>query len=190
MTNEEAIKVITEQLSYSDDVLPARLKEAYEVAIDEFKAIKEGVVFYSNRPIEDIVLEARADAIEEFKDRLLELCDCGIEQADCTGGNCYKCLDNQVDYSSIVDLAEELMEKMEMTEWIPCNERMPENNKRVLVTILQKGDDGDPDSYLVEAATYFNKEFIGSEMNDLELFDEVIAWMPCIEPYKMQTETL
>ncbi len=61
---------------------------------------------------------------------------------------------------------------------------MPENNKRVLVTILQKGDDGDPDSYFVEAATYFSKKFIGSEMNDLELFDEVIAWMPCIEPYK------
>lgn len=32
MTNEEAIKVLTEQLSYSDDVIPARLKEAYEVA--------------------------------------------------------------------------------------------------------------------------------------------------------------
>lgn len=68
MTTEEAIKVLTEQLAYSDDVLPARLKEAYEVAvysIDELKAIKGKVVFYSNRPIEDIVLEARADAIDE-----------------------------------------------------------------------------------------------------------------------------
>ncbi len=57
--------------------------------------------------------QIRTDAIEEYKDRLLELCDCGIERADCTGGNCYKCLDNQVDYSSIVDLAEELKEKKE-----------------------------------------------------------------------------
>lgn len=57
------------------------------------------------------VEKIRADAIDEFKDRLLELCDCGIEQAECTGGNCYKCLDNQVDYSSIVDLAEELKEQ-------------------------------------------------------------------------------
>lgn len=32
MTNEEAIKVLTEQLQYSDDVIPARIKEAYEVA--------------------------------------------------------------------------------------------------------------------------------------------------------------
>lgn len=50
----------------------------------------------------------RADAIDEYKDRLLELCDCGIERADCTGGNCLKCMDNVVDYSSIIDLAEEL----------------------------------------------------------------------------------
>lgn len=57
--------------------------------------------------------QIRTDAIVEYKDRLLELCDCGIEQMYCTGGNCYKCMDNQVDYSSIVDLAEELKEKKE-----------------------------------------------------------------------------
>lgn len=34
--------------------------------LEELKAIKDGAVFYSNRPIEDIVLEARADAIDEF----------------------------------------------------------------------------------------------------------------------------
>lgn len=34
MTNEEAIKVLTEQLANSDEVIPARLKEAYEVAIN------------------------------------------------------------------------------------------------------------------------------------------------------------
>ena len=35
--------------------------------LEELKAIKESTVFYSNRPIEDIVLEARADAIEEYR---------------------------------------------------------------------------------------------------------------------------
>lgn len=55
--------------------------------------------------------QIREDAIEEYKDRLLELCDCGIERAYCTGANCLKCMDNSVDYSSIIDLAEELMEK-------------------------------------------------------------------------------
>lgn len=58
--------------------------------------------------LEDLKRQIREAAIEEYKDRLLELCDCGSEQVDCTGGNCYKCMDNQIDYSSIVDLADEL----------------------------------------------------------------------------------
>lgn len=55
--------------------------------------------------------KGRADAIVEFKQRLLEICDCGSEQIDCTGGQCDKCDYNSVDYSSIVDLAEELKEE-------------------------------------------------------------------------------
>ena len=60
----------------------------------------------------DIIKEnVRADAIEEYKDKLLELCDCRIGRAGCTGRRCLKCIDNAVDYSSIIDLAEELKEK-------------------------------------------------------------------------------
>ena len=55
--------------------------------------------------------KARVDAIEEYKCRLLELCDGGEECVECVGGKCNGCLDNSVDYSSIVDLAEELKEK-------------------------------------------------------------------------------
>lgn len=55
--------------------------------------------------------KARASAIDEFKERLLDLCDGGEECIDCVGGKCTKCLENSVDYSSIVDLAEELKEK-------------------------------------------------------------------------------
>lgn len=53
----------------------------------------------------------RNDAIDEFKERLLNLCSGGEECIDCVGGNCTGCLENSVDYSSIVDLAEELKEK-------------------------------------------------------------------------------
>lgn len=34
--------------------------------LEELKAIKENAVFYSNRPIEDIVLEAKAEAEKEY----------------------------------------------------------------------------------------------------------------------------
>lgn len=40
--------------------------------LEELKAIKDGAVFYSDRPIEDIVLEARADAVEKFAHELKE----------------------------------------------------------------------------------------------------------------------
>ena len=39
--------------------------------LEELKAIKENAVFYSNRPIEDIVLEARTDAINEIHTELI-----------------------------------------------------------------------------------------------------------------------
>lgn len=73
--------------------------------------INKGHEFKNCEALFKCYMKGREDAIDEFKDRLIEICDCGIEQADCTGGNCYKCMDNQVDYSSIVDLAEELKEK-------------------------------------------------------------------------------
>ena len=52
----------------------------------------------------------RKDAIEEFKERLLELCNGGEECIDCVGGTCTRCFENCVDYSSIVDLADKLKE--------------------------------------------------------------------------------
>lgn len=54
--------------------------------------------------------QGRADAIEEYKNRLLELCDGGEECIECVGGKCTECFDNRVDYSTIVVIANELME--------------------------------------------------------------------------------
>lgn len=74
--------------------------------------IEDNCYEYESRWTYDIgYQQGRADAIEEYKNRLLELCDCGIERADCVGGNCLKCMENVVDYSSIIDMAEELKEK-------------------------------------------------------------------------------
>lgn len=54
--------------------------------------------------------KGRNDAIYEFKEKLLDLCSGGEECIDCIGGTCTKCMDNSVDYSSIVDLAEQMKE--------------------------------------------------------------------------------
>lgn len=56
-------------MTIDEAIEDSRENDGEQVAewLEELKAIKEGIVFYSNRPIEDIVLEARADAIEECK---------------------------------------------------------------------------------------------------------------------------
>lgn len=114
MTLEETIIQFKKNADSDREYLDMEWAEQNEQVakwLEELKAIKEEAVFYSNRPIEDIVLEARTDAIEEFKERLLDLCDGGEECIDCVGGTCSKCFENSVDYSSIVDLAEELKEQ-------------------------------------------------------------------------------
>lgn len=114
MTLEEAIIQFKEDADNNRadfDMEWAEENEQIAKWLEELKAIKEEAVFYSNKPIEDIVLETRVDAIDEFKERLLDLCDGGEECIDCVGGTCSKCFENSVDYSSIVDLAEELKEQ-------------------------------------------------------------------------------
>lgn len=55
-----------------EDERPKAFSNGYEAGYqqgrsDKEKEIKEKSVFYSNKPIEQIALEARADAIEEFR---------------------------------------------------------------------------------------------------------------------------
>lgn len=61
----------TQQRDYARD--KAREYEQIAEWLEELKAIKENTVFYSSRPIEDIVLEARADAIDEVKTVINEI---------------------------------------------------------------------------------------------------------------------
>lgn len=77
------------------------------IACENSECEKCNVEDLSKRIIDDV----RADTIDEYKDRLLELCDGGEECVECVGGKCTGCLENSIDYSSIVDLAEELKEK-------------------------------------------------------------------------------
>lgn len=68
MTIDEAISHAREvaEREYAECRFCADEHEQLAEWLEELKAIKEGAVFYSNRPIEDIVIEARNDAIDEF----------------------------------------------------------------------------------------------------------------------------
>ena len=67
--------------------------------------------------------------------------------------------------------------------WIPCSERLPENNGVYLVTIIFDIDE-------TESRRDMTKAYFCSQSKKWQYFsnDEVIAWMPLPEPYKAESE--
>ena len=68
-------------------------------------------------------------------------------------------------------------------EWIPCSERLPENNGVYLVTIIFDIDE-------TESGRDVTKAYFCSQSKKWKYFsnDDVIAWMPLPEPYKAESE--
>ena len=68
--------------------------------------------------------------------------------------------------------------------WIPCSERMPENNGVYLVTIIFDIDE-------TESGRDVTKAYFCSQSKKWQYFsnDEVVAWMPLPEPYKAEMES-
>ena len=66
-----------------------------------------------------------------------------------------------------------------MSEWIPCGERLPQNAKPVLVTILwSKYQDLE-----VSIGEYWNDTDGWGEFTLGDTYGEVIAWKPLDDPY-------
>lgn len=98
-------------------------------------------------------------------------------------------------FDKVIETISECVEPSEIPHWIPCSERLPEEETDVLVTRKFLGcKDGShgwnshiPPTTYVEVAQYFNGEWTA-------LSDEYkiarnrhtnpIAWMPLPEPYK------
>lgn len=79
-------------------------------------------------------------------------------------------------------------------QWIPCSERLPEEDTEVLISYRYKEGEGDTDHVNIDITSYGTVCFGGREIHTLkewrQPFDyfhanyEVIAWMPLPEPYK------
>ena len=78
--------------------------------------------------------------------------------------------------------------------WIPCSERLPEEDTEVLISYHYKEGEGDTDHVNIDITSYGTTCFGGREIHTLkewrQPFDyfhanyEVIAWMPLPTPYR------
>ncbi len=79
-------------------------------------------------------------------------------------------------------------------QWIPCSERLPEEDVEVLISYRYKEGEGDTSHVNVDITSYGQMYFGGREVagekhwrQPFEYFSsnyEVIAWMPLPEPWK------
>jgi hypothetical protein len=95
-------------------------------------------------------------------------------------------------------MAEGEIYDIEYSRWIPCSERLPEEDKEVLISYRYKEGEGDTSNVSVDITTYGQMYFGGNKVGNhkhwrapFEYFEsnyEVIAWLPLPEPFKTESE--
>lgn len=86
------------------------------------------------------------------------------------------------------------VDEVKQQGWIPCSERLPEEDTEVLISYRYKEGEGDTDHVNIDITSYGTTCFGGREIHTLkewrQPFDyfhanyEVIAWMPLPTPYR------
>ena len=99
----------------------------------------------------------------------------------------------------VKDRLERLPSAQPEPQWIPCSERLPEDDTDVLISYRYKDGEGDTSHVYIDTTSYGDMYFGGNAVHDLygnkikhwrppfAYFESnyyVIAWMPLPEPYK------
>ena len=89
--------------------------------------------------------------------------------------HCIKCRE---EHKQLAKLLKELKQLREQTQWIPISERLPKTDGRFLTYI--ENPYNSQLSYIM-VCDYINKDWCP---DDDTASDNVVAWMPLLEPYK------
>ena len=128
------------------------------------------------------------DTIREAMDMAIEELEDGDGVADALNG-----------YAELYRKLKEKYDNLKkQTQWIPCEERLPEEDTEVLISYRYKEGEGDTSHTYIDSTTYGQMYFGGNKGGDykhwrapFEYFEsnyEVIAWMPLPKPYEGRTE--
>ena len=103
----------------------------------------------------------------------------------------------QVTYNSAISDACRIVDAIpavDIPRWIPVTEKLPEEDKEVLISYRYKEGEGDTSHVKIDITSYGQMYFGGNKVGKtkhwrapFEYFEsnyEVIAWMPLPEPYK------
>jgi len=84
--------------------------------------------------------------------------------------------------------AEEMaIEALAQTRWIPCSERLPEEDGQYLITVKYVHVDGYDDIY-AEHGEWMDGKWDMFCFGHCGQVETILAWMPLPEPYKAESE--
>lgn len=87
-----------------------------------------------------------------------------------------------------IDTAEEILEGLPSMElephWIPCSERLPEENGQYLITIKYKHVNDSYEDVYAEHGEWLDGKWDMFCFGHCGEVEDIIAWMPLPEPYK------
>ena len=191
MTREKAIEVL-KTYDMSDDNEDTEFKEALALAISSLKHYK-GAYIQQLRAERDIAIEqleklgySLGEVIESSVDAISR--QAAIEALNCEiNGNIESDIDltqykrELQEFANMILSAQgkalrDLPPVATTRKWIPCSERLPEENKDVLIDIKEGEEHTFFVTRLVDVTYWIH---LGRDVN-------VVAWMPLPDPYKTE----
>lgn len=95
-----------------------------------------------------------------------------------------ECLKNNwtINFNDMEEFCDMVIEVLKQTAWIPCSERLPEENGQYLITVKYVHVDGYDDIY-AEHGDWMDGKWDMFCFGHCGQVEKILAWMPLPEPW-------